>query len=182
MHCLHCQTPNPEVAGQMCLACAIDARYASMFFAEWRFLAQRERVRVGDEQRTQRDAREWFAVTADEAHAPVLASAPGLYRRRIRLAGAGFRFLDEGERVMPTDLWASDRTPVADAANGSCINISGYYLRRFDAYAAHSELLSALHVESRRPADQLSRIPSPEPRRDVPIPAIQVQHACAEDL
>ncbi|APU88844.1 hypothetical protein Rctr197k_012 [Virus Rctr197k] len=95
MRCLHCDAPNPEIANQICISCAADASFGRNLFAEYRYLAPGELIVEGVEHRSERTKDVWDGILILGALVP--DSAFGLYRRRLRLAGNGLRYLDTGE-------------------------------------------------------------------------------------
>jgi len=99
--CLHCEAPDPEVGRLICAACAGDATFRRMVFSEYRFLVPGEKIVLGTETRADRAHDDWERASA--LGDPVPPDAFGKFRRRVRLAGDGCRFLDERESLRSDD-------------------------------------------------------------------------------
>lgn len=104
--CLHCEAPDPKVGHLICVDCAGDATFRRMVFSEYRFLVPGEKIVLGTETRTDRAHDDWHRTPLGDLVPP---DAFGMFRRRVRLAGDGCRFLDLGEPLNGSDEVQDER-------------------------------------------------------------------------
>lgn len=117
--------------GELCSVCREDDKAGRIDLARWRYLRPNEIPAPGDEMRPSATSRWWLPVDEEDCRGPLRPDQLRTYRRSVRSASRGWRYIDAGELLESFDqLRGASRWQSAEHCNGRVADSDKRYRRR----------------------------------------------------